>query len=87
MRIDLLQCGFKSCKFQLDGNCTKKSEFDRCEYKRMASAINAIIMAFNLCCLCQNTKCQNSGHDECGCVPVWNGLSFGVNTHTSLAGK
>lgn len=78
MRIDLPQCGFKNCKFQADGNCINKSEHDRCEYVRMSGAIKTMIMAFNLCPLCQNTKCQNSGHEECGCVPVWNGLALGA---------
>lgn len=77
MRIDLPQCGFKQCKFQFDGNCLHKSEYERCDYRRMEDAINSIIMACNLCSLCQNTKCQNSGHEE-GCVPIWNGLVFGA---------
>lgn len=33
MRIDLPQCNFKNCRFSLDGNCTKKIEYDRCEYR------------------------------------------------------
>ena len=33
MRIDLPTCGFKSCKYCFDGNCTKKVEYDRCEYR------------------------------------------------------
>lgn len=78
MRIELPQCGFKQCRFQFDGNCVKETEFDRCEYRKMKSTINSIIMAFNLCPLCQNTKCQNSGHEEYGCVPVWNGLALGA---------
>jgi hypothetical protein len=32
MRIDLPTCGFKSCRYCFDGNCTKKVEYDRCEY-------------------------------------------------------
>lgn len=78
MRIDLPQCGFKNCRFQADGNCLKKSEFDKCEYIRMLGTIESIIMAFNLCCLCQNTKCQNTGHEEYGCAPIWNGLALGA---------
>lgn len=35
-------------------------------------------MAFNLCPLCQNTQCQNSGHEENGCFPIWNGLALGA---------
>lgn len=78
MRIDLPQCGFKNCKFQADGNCLQKSEYDRCEHKSAISTINSIIMACNLCCLCQNTACQNTGKEEYGCVPIWNGLGFGA---------
>ena len=32
MRIDLPTCGFKSCRYCFDGNCTKRVEYDRCEY-------------------------------------------------------
>lgn len=78
MRIDLPQCGFKNCKFQADGNCISKNEYDRCEHARMSGTIRTMIMAFNLCSLCQNTKCQNSGREECGCVPIWNGLALGA---------
>lgn len=33
MRIDLPGCGFKNCRFSFDGNCTKKVEYERCEYR------------------------------------------------------
>ena len=33
MRIDLPTCGFKSCRYCFDGNCTKRVEYDRCEYR------------------------------------------------------
>lgn len=33
MRIDLPTCGFKSCRYCFDGNCTKRIEYDRCEYR------------------------------------------------------
>lgn len=33
MRIDLPCCGFKNCKFQFDGNCTNRNEYDRCEFQ------------------------------------------------------
>ena len=33
MRIDLPTCGFKPCRYCFDGNCTKRMEYDRCEYK------------------------------------------------------
>lgn len=83
MRIDLPQCGFKSCKFQGDGNCLNQNEHDRCEYARMSGTIRTMIMAFNLCSLCQSTRCQNSRHDEDGCFPIWNGLALGaVDTYS-----
>lgn len=33
MRIDLPTCGFKNCRYQFDGNCTNKKEYERCDYK------------------------------------------------------
>ena len=30
MRIDLPRCGFRNCKYCFDGNCNKKSEYDKC---------------------------------------------------------
>lgn len=76
MRIDLPQCGFKNCKFQSDGNCLHKSEYDRCTHQRMSNTIDSIIGTFNLCCLCQNTSCMNSGDESKGCLPIWNGLTL-----------
>lgn len=32
MRIDLPLCDFNKCRYYFDGNCTKKSEYERCEY-------------------------------------------------------
>jgi len=32
MRIDLPCCGFKNCRHCFDGNCTKPSEQEKCEY-------------------------------------------------------
>lgn len=32
MRIDLPCCGFKNCRYSFDGNCTKPSEQEKCEY-------------------------------------------------------
>lgn len=78
MSIDLPQCGFKNCRFHADGNCANKTEYSRCEYALMLGTIESIIMSFNLCPLCQNTKCQNSGDEEYGCVPIWNGLALGA---------
>ena len=33
MRIDLPRCNFRNCKYCFDGNCNKKSEYDRCEMR------------------------------------------------------
>lgn len=78
MRIDLPPCGFKQCRFQSDGNCLYKSEYDRCEHRRMRDALESVIMTYNICCLCQTTDCQNSGKEDLGCMPIWNGLYFGA---------
>ncbi len=32
MRIDLPCCGFKNCRYCFDGNCTKPSKQEKCEY-------------------------------------------------------
>ena len=32
MRIDLPCCGFKNCRYCFDGNCTKPSKLEKCEY-------------------------------------------------------
>jgi len=39
MRIDLPTCGFKSCRYCFDGNCTKKVEYDRCEYREYKDSL------------------------------------------------
>lgn len=33
MRIDLPRCNFKNCRYCFDSNCTKKTEYKRCEYR------------------------------------------------------
>lgn len=78
MRIDLPCCSFKNCKFQFDGNCTEESEYDMCRHIHAVKTIDSIIGALNLCCLCQNTACKNTGREEYGCVPIWNGTHFGA---------
>ena len=35
MRIDLPCCGFKNCRYQLDGNCISEDKHDNCEYHRL----------------------------------------------------
>ena len=42
MRIDLPLCSFKPCKYCLDGNCIKKSEYERCEYRMLSELRNSI---------------------------------------------
>lgn len=42
MRIDLPLCSFKLCKYCLDGNCIKKSEHERCEYRMLSELRNSI---------------------------------------------
>jgi len=32
MRIDLPQCGLKTCRNCFDGNCKSKSDYDKCDY-------------------------------------------------------
>ena len=39
MRIDLPTCGFKSCRYCFDGNCTKMVEYDRCEYREYKDSL------------------------------------------------
>lgn len=39
MRIDLPTCGFKLCRYCFDGNCTKKVEYDRCEYREYKDSL------------------------------------------------
>ena len=41
MRIDLPTCGFKSCRYCFDGNCTKRVEYDRCEYREYKNSSQA----------------------------------------------
>ena len=42
MRIDLPICNFKNCKYCFDSNCTKKSEYERCEYRRQKAEIERL---------------------------------------------
>lgn len=41
MRIDLPTCGFKPCRYCFDGNCTKITEYYRCEYREYKNAYDA----------------------------------------------
>lgn len=42
MRIDLPLCSFKYCRYCFDGNCTKETEYARCEYRTLAELRNSI---------------------------------------------
>lgn len=33
MRIELPFCGFHNCRHYFDGNCSKKIEYEKCEYR------------------------------------------------------
>lgn len=35
MRVDLLLCDFKNCKYQFDGNCTDEKRHDECDYMKL----------------------------------------------------
>lgn len=76
MRIDLPLCGFKQCKYQSDGNCTRQIEYDRCAYIHAIKTIEAIIGTQKYCVLCDNTSCKNTSTKAPSCHPVWNGLSI-----------
>ena len=39
MRIDLPTCGFKSCRYCFDGNCTNKVKYNKCEYKMQSIVV------------------------------------------------
>lgn len=41
MRIDLPCCGFKNCRYQFDGNCTNKKEYERCEYMELITDLES----------------------------------------------
>lgn len=42
MRIDLPRCNFKNCKYCFDSNCTKKNEYERCEYRQQKAEIDEL---------------------------------------------
>lgn len=77
MRIDLPGCGFKSCRHQFDGNCTKQAEYQRCEYIFAVQTIELIMGAQKFCAMCQNSECKNATTSEATCIPVWNRLRIG----------
>lgn len=35
MRVDLPGCGFRYCRYNAEGNCTKKTLYETCEYQRL----------------------------------------------------
>lgn len=77
MRIDLPKCGFKMCRNQIDGNCTKPVEYQRCEYISAVQTLETIMYSQKFCALCQNVVCKNNITSESACEPVWNGMRIG----------
>jgi hypothetical protein len=57
MRIDLPGCGFKNCRYHFDGNCTKKSEYEKCLIK--------VYDDFPLCSLSGCEAASNDCHKTC----------------------
>lgn len=39
MRIDLPLCNFRNCKYQFDGNCRDKVEYEQCEFTRIKNRL------------------------------------------------
>lgn len=74
MRIDLPLCGFKACRYQYDGNCTKQVEYTKCSYINAVKTLESIMGSQKLCVLCQNELCKNSTTSDALCEPVWNGI-------------
>lgn len=52
MRIDLPQCGFKNCRFNSDGNCQSRSEYERCNHKHAIMILERLIKDQEICWLC-----------------------------------
>lgn len=64
MRIDLPLCSFKPCKYCLDGNCIKKSEHERCEYRMLSELRNSIDDSYDLNRLKELVKKDRKGLSE-----------------------
>jgi len=77
MKMHLPRCGFKLCRNQFDGNCTKPTEYQRCEYISAVQNLETIMGTQKFCMLCQNNACKDAATSEATCVPVWNGLRIG----------
>lgn len=41
MRIDLPTCGFKSCRYCFDSNCTNRVEYNMCEYREYKDSLQS----------------------------------------------
>ena len=74
MKTDLPKCRFKLCRYQLDGNCTNKIEYKRCEYISAIQTLELIMATQKFCALCNNDWCKNATTSEASCAPVWNGM-------------
>ena len=77
MRIDLPRCDFELCRNQVDGNCTKQSEYQKCEYISAVQNLELIMETQKFCALCKNNACKNSITSEAACAPAWNGRRIG----------
>ena len=71
--MNLTQCDFKPCQYQFDGNCTKPTEYQKCEYISAVQMLEAIIGSQKFCVLCKNRLCKNAT-TPVTCIPIWNGL-------------
>lgn len=85
MRIDLPLCNFKSCRYCLDGNCTKKPEYERCEYRMFSELREVLGNNYDL----EHLKCLIKTDQEGRCValpcklgdPVYEIMSDKKDTH------
>lgn len=85
MRIDLPLCNLKSCRYCFDGNCTKKSEHECCEYRMFSELREVLGNNYDL----EYLKCLIKADQECRCValpcklgdPVYEILSDKKGTH------
>lgn len=75
--MHLPRCGFKPCRYQSDGNCTKPTEYQRCEYTSAVQNLELIMGTQKFCALCQNNWCKDATTSDATCTPVWNGLRIG----------
>lgn len=80
MRIDLPQCGFKNCRFNSDGNCRRRSEYERCDHAHAIMMLERLIMDDKICWLCQYARHKQNGKCDGTCAPIWNGYYSAVRS-------